>query len=90
MNGEMTVRALADGLSDDTAAKVLRVLYRVGAEHRDALPSVADFYVDLSAALADEVDRRRQAFDDLVDSLDEDGPLGALLGPVDVEGREGP
>lgn len=80
----MTVRALAAGLSDDTVDRLLRVLYRVGAEHRGTLPGLAGFYQDLAAALADEVDRRRQVLADLADSLDEDGPLGALLGPVDT------
>ena len=83
----MTVRQMADGLSDDTADRLLRVLYRVGAEHRDALPAVADFFLDLSADPAAEVDRRRQAFADLADSIDEDGPLGAILGPVLDDGE---
>ena len=80
---DVTVRQLTGGLSDDVMGRLLRVVYRVGTDVRDDLGDVAGFYHLLSAAMADEVDRRQQVLDDLADSLDDDGPLGALLGPAD-------
>lgn len=80
---DVTVRQFTGELSDDTLGRVLRVLYRVGADVQESMPSVAGFYHLLSAAMADEVDRRQQVLADLADSLDDDGPHGALLGPAD-------